>query len=183
MNDEQASQEESSAEPLFILRYNIPTTIFRIVWYCLITLIFAGVVAVPGTNMSQLWHTLAVIYVGFFFLAFTFWTVDMILFKEIHLYQDRIVKVWRLIGQRQIKLSSAKFSRVNYDWSISNRGSVNRVTISDRRTSRYWASIKGIHYDEGLADWNDVKKLNRLLESLSAKVGCGDRREPHPTGA
>jgi len=88
--------------------------------------------------------------------------IDLVLFKEIRLYQDRIVKVWELLGQREIGLTNATLTDLSSDAFRSKR-------ISNQ--TRRWLPglFNGISYDEDLPDPEDVKKLNRLLAALSGR--------------
>ena len=82
------------------------------------------------------------------------------LFREVRLYQDRIVKAWKWIGAKEIKLENASFT-------TSIPGGRNARTVCNQDTKWYLRGITGIFYHEDLADPKEVKKLNSLLAYLS----------------
>jgi hypothetical protein len=88
--------------------------------------------------------------------------MDLLLFKEIRLYRDRIVRVWKGIGERAIRLADARLSS-NF------RGGLRAKVICHQDTSWLGAIAKGVNYNEELADPKDVLNLNSLLAELSGR--------------
>jgi hypothetical protein len=111
---------------------------------------------------------------AFFGLLYLFFGVpfvtEMLLFKEIQLYRDRIVKAWRLIGTKELKLSL-----VALDSRCSPKSGVGGKYFFQRGMSPYWRALmpycyfSGITYQESFADKNEVKQLNSLLAKLSGR--------------
>jgi hypothetical protein len=86
--------------------------LFRIICYSLIFLVWlVFAVAIPfvmkygllGLAIALFFELISV------FLSFRLilGIVDLIFFKEVRLYRDRMVKIWKFIGDRQIGLAQA----------------------------------------------------------------------------
>lgn len=106
----------------------------------------------------------------FILLYFGPFLVDMLLFREIRLYRDRIDKEWRLIGSRELDLERVGLIKLCMPtWGVGGKW------FFDQRTSRYWRSFivifhsMGITYLENLADRKKARQLDLLLAELSGR--------------
>lgn len=95
---------------------------------------------------------------------------DMLLFKEIRLYRDRIVKVWKLLGSREMHLAKVGLA---YETDRLFGVGKKRFFAQGRNSVREWLlgtfHIAGISYKEHFADRGQVKQLNALLAELSGR--------------
>lgn len=164
MNPQDMPETKSYDEPLFILKYQRRKVIKRLIY-------FFPALFMAGLGTFDVRHpygfTNLVLQVGsvFFLLVFILLFIDILFFDEVRLYKDRIVKVWKLLGERrriEIELANARL-----------RGGAGLLTnvkrIFNQGTNRLLASIKGVFYDESLADPRDVRELNGLLAHLSRR--------------
>jgi hypothetical protein len=94
--------------------------------------------------------------------------IDMLLFGEKRLYKDRIVKVWKLIGARELKLAEVGLR-------CQNIMGVRKKGFFKQGRNPYWGWIPamfrltGISYSEMYADQGRVRRLNCLLAELSGR--------------
>jgi hypothetical protein len=101
--------------------------------------------------------------------------LDILLFREVRLYKDRMVKIWNYIGKREIKLADARLLSIA-DYAIGDGRfklrSYNKIMrFFDRRTNVAWSYMPcmGVFYNEMPADQDDVKKLNTLPADLTGR--------------
>lgn len=151
----------SNESPLFILKYKR----WRIVWRLIFPLSF--IIPISYMMVFDWAHTrtgleflFSIIIGGFIFFSFTFQLIDMIFFKEVRFYKDRVVKAWYLLGERSIMLQNASLDG-------SNNLIISVKKIYDKKIKVFFAPFKGIFYDETLACRKDVTAVNRLLAELS----------------
>jgi hypothetical protein len=162
MSDEPKSQISSVDEPLFVLKYRRNRVSLRILGLSIIILFFL------------MWEVVCLLFFelsfGFFFFVIFFGLTifffireihDVLSFKEIRLYKDKIVKVWKSMRTREIKLVDAIL--VTTDYRLRKRW------IRDANVKSVLLHSKGIGYCEDLPAADDVKKLNRLLAALSGR--------------
>jgi hypothetical protein len=96
--------------------------------------------------------------------------IEMLLVKEIRLYRDRIVKEWKLIGRRELKLAKARLVSKN----MPTLG-IGAKHFYEQETHPGWhwlpdAPYKpGVFYGESFADRKKVKQFNSLLAELSGR--------------
>ena len=160
---------KSSDEPLFVLNDQKRKLILYIVgglFLMLMVYFFLFVVAVSSTLDLIITKLGALLWL--FILAPIL--VDMLLFKEIRLYGDRIVKEWRLVGSRELDL--AEVGLISQSWPTWGIGA---KCFFKQGMSPFWRLLIavvhqiGITYKEHLADPTKVKKLNSLLAELSGR--------------
>jgi hypothetical protein len=154
----------SPDEPLLVLKYQRYKVVLRIVLYSVLALICGiAVFVVPATFSNRVFGVLlAIVAHGFPFMAFIFLIIDMLLFKEVRLYRDRIVRVRRSLGEREIKLARAWLMSFKYPLSSFKY-------IVDQDAKRFLDKFKEVVYDEYLADWKEVEKLNSLMADLTGR--------------
>jgi len=106
---------------------------------------------------------LFVIVVGSFGVgAAALLVIDIVLFNEVRLYSDRIVKIWKFLDPVEVRFVNARLDGIRVPVGSRRR-------IFDINTSRLMALIKGVCYDESLVDTEDVGKMNSLLADLSGR--------------
>jgi len=86
--------------------------------------------------------------------------IDIILFKEIKLYQDRIIKESYLLGEKEVELEKAYIDR----WQSVITGLSVRIYI------KKWPILKGgVYFIEGLVNAKDRKTFYSILAELSGR--------------
>jgi len=163
MNDSNQSEMKSDDELLFVVKYQSYKVFLRVVW-CTLIGILTGL-AVFATAMTEQFgfKVLFVIIVGSFGVgAAVFLVIDTILFNEVRLYSDRIVKIWKIIDPVEVRFENARLDGI---WVPVG----SRKRIFDINTSKLMAIIKGVCYDESLVETEDIGKMNSLLADLSGR--------------
>jgi hypothetical protein len=160
---------QSYGDPLFVLKYQKRKVIpMAVLWLLLFGLLGTyGLFAHIGRST---FHLIFARSFGFMCLLICGAGVaEILLFKEIRLYRDRIVKAWRLIGTRELELAKAGLGS---GMSISGYGT---KSFFEQGMSPYWLvpmaffHSMGITYHEYFADERRVKRLNDLLAELSGR--------------
>ena len=164
MNGQSKLALATQDEPLFVLKYRRSRVYVRLFIYSFFLLFFGLCALVPLEDKQGLVLPLLAKFVfGTLSLVFLFQLIDLLLFREVRLYQDRIVKAWKWIGAKEIKLENASLTS-------SIPGGRTARTICNHDTKWYLRGITGIFYHEDLADPKEVKKLNSLLVYLSGRA-------------
>ena len=134
--------------------------LMAMIYFCLF-------VVVVSSTLDFIIAKLGGLYLFFIFAPFL---ADMLLFKEIRLYRDRIVKEWRLVGSRELDLAQAGL--MSQGWSAWGIGAKCFFKQGMSPIWRFLMSVVhqiGITYKEHLADPKMVKQLNSLLAELSGR--------------
>ncbi len=162
MNCPSESKSASCDEPLFVLKYRSRKIIrrlilffipFYIIWFALF-----------HENPPLLMKVVCVLTLSIFGSMF----LDILFFREVRLYEDRMVKIWNFLGKTEVTLADARLRCTAV--AIGKAGPHNKyMCMSNRQTNLVWSSILGVTYDEMLADPDDVKKLNTLLADLTGR--------------
>jgi len=159
--------EKQTVKSLAISRGYCPLKVLqpllRVVWCTLIGILTA--LAVFATAMTEEFgfKVLFVIVVGSFGVgAAALLVIDIVLFNEVRLYSDRIVKIWKFLDPVEVRFVNARLDGIRVPVGSRRR-------IFDINTSRLMALIKGVCYDESLVDTEDVGKMNSLLADLSGR--------------
>jgi hypothetical protein len=165
MTDHFKPQVLSSDEPLFVLKYRRGHRLLRIFCFSLGTLFFSLFALTPLVVPYQL-HELIVLVLAEPFLALLLLLsilqmAHLLSFKEIRLYQDKIVQVRRCGGEIEIRLADAHFTVPS--------GGIRAKRIHDQDTKWFPGLFKGISYYEDLPQAKDALKLNLLLAALSGR--------------
>jgi hypothetical protein len=171
MNCPSESKSDSCDEPLFVLKYRREKVIKRLMLF----LVLLGLFGVGAFDVVDVAHPLRARVAGVIGLCICVPYLPELLFREVRLYKDRIVKIWIYIGEREIYLADARLL-ATADYPIG----VGRFKLGpyyktkrffDRRTNVAWSYMPcmGVFYDEMLADQDDVKKLNTLLADLTGR--------------
>jgi hypothetical protein len=160
------SSVKSNGEPLCVLTYRTHWKIFTV--FCVGFLVFFFGVSTFVLLARNTIHSLYNPVMGFFFLLFASRLIDILLFSEIRLYPDRMVKVWKLLGSKEIRLANARLRG-------GNMMGAGGKTLFNKDTNVYlgWLlrlfHLTGITYAEHFADPEAVKKLNTILADLSGR--------------
>jgi hypothetical protein len=156
-------------EPLFVLKYQKRKLVLYIVgvlvlmpmlYICLFVIVASSILDVIVGKLGAL----------LLFFMFASFLAEMLLFKEIRLYRDKIVKEWRLLGSRELGL--AEVGLISQSWATSGIGA---KCFFRKGMSPFWRWLMsfvhsiGITYKENLADQKKVKQLNSLLAELSGR--------------
>ncbi len=170
MDDYTKPETQLPDDPLFVLKYSKGRFFLR----ALCLSFFAFLFLILGYSLAHSFTTPAGFVDLFFKEAFCgillfglIWQLaELLRFKEIRLYGDRIVQVCKPTRVREIKLEKANLSTFS-------RGYISDFRIKcilDRDQYWQWQTSKGIWYNEKLADPEDVKKFNYLLAVLSGRT-------------
>lgn len=163
MNGQIISEITRPDEPLFVLKYRRPRVCVRLFIYFFVVLFFVLCAFFPLRDKDGFaLLVLAKFVFGFLSFLSLFQLIDLLLFREIRLYHDRIVKVWNWIGAKEIKLENASLT-------TSIPGGRNARTVCTHDTKWNMRGITGIFWCEDLAAPKEVKKLNSLLAHLSGR--------------
>ncbi len=166
---EASSQVESYDEPLFILKYQKRRMIVPIigVLFFMPFIIYGLFVDISLSTLQLIMGKLCASLLLVIMLPFL---VDMLLFEEVRLYRNRIVKTWKLLGERELAL--AKVGLMSQSWPTWGIGA---KCFFEQGMSPYWRWLTaifhsmGITYKEHFADRKKVKQLNSLLAELSGR--------------
>jgi len=153
-------ENNPNEEPLFVLKYRGDALVIRFVWLLIFTpLCYFMAFGPPASNFKILFAKIVMFLMG---LWCTYLFIDFSLFKEIRLYRDRIVKVNKMIGIREVKLHEAKIVGNNIMFGI-------KIFYKDGTDWFFRGQIKGVFYDDSAAKSEDCEKLNSLLAQLSGR--------------
>jgi hypothetical protein len=155
---------KSCDQPLFVLNYRRGHVFLRMLCFSLIILFILGIAFVtPITGKQALVLLLFVeIVCGLLLFSFIFQAVDLLFFREIRLYHDRVVKVWAFARRREITLENARLA------NTSTQG-IRSKSVCNQDATWLSARFKGIFYYEDLPNPEDMKKWYRLLADLSGR--------------
>jgi hypothetical protein len=152
-------------EALLIVTYNGYKHVWRIIWVGFSVWFLFSIGTNPGvtdTDQHQLVRSFGVAVIWVFFTLQVLHLTDLVLFDQIRLYRDRMVKVRRLIGNIEVDLVNARYLVVRYRY-------MSAVHVFHRDTSPWARMIKGISYAERLMPSKDVEKLHSLLAALTGR--------------
>jgi hypothetical protein len=86
--------------------------------------------------------------------------IDMIIMKDFRLYENMVVKSYRLVGDRQVYLNNAEVILTNTNWR--------KICIIPKGS--YLSRIKNrIIYDSNLGGGNSLEDFKIACESLGIK--------------
>ncbi len=155
-------QKYGDEQPLFVLTYQA----WRVAWRVFMALVIAlpvGLILVVKGGASRTGFKFLFVVIGGSFISFAaiFAIFDSLFSKEIRIYKDKIIKLWHLLGRREIDLRNARLDGKKLLL-------VSTKTISNQDT-KFFANFRGIFYDEHLAKPKDIKKLNSILAELTGR--------------
>lgn len=168
MDDKDKTDITSPDEPLFVLRYQRSRVVSRIWLVSLLAILLPGTFLVLLTTLSGFRLLLGLLVFGSL-LSVAIWSLfDLLSFKEIRLYEDRIVQVSGWAGEKEISLVNSKLAIRGGGLGLRIFTSANVVGIWNRNAD-IWFTRPVVAWDEALADRKDVKKLRSLLAHLSGR--------------
>ncbi len=168
MTDNREPQLTTYDQPLLVLKYRRGHANSTVVWFSLLVLVFVGIgvaiIAFASTLPSKQDFVLLLLcglYIGLLpSLVIAPGIFDLLSFKEIRLYQDRIVRIGIHGGEKAISLACAKLAPIlRYD----------SVVISHQDTKWFLRPFKRIRYAGGYADPKDATRLKHVLAALSGR--------------
>jgi hypothetical protein len=168
MTDQDELGIKSSDELLFVMRYRGYHVFLRAIVFAF-SLIFFGVLTVfsSGSGFGILFLPVG----GLLILLSIRSIVELLSFKEIRLYRDRIVQVRRWgIGETEVKLADASLT------SSDSRGlKTKSIFNQDMKIYRGWLARsllfwRIIVYEETLAAPEDVSEFRGLLAHLAGRT-------------
>ncbi len=154
-------QVTSNDQPIFVLRYRRCAIILH--WFLCLLLIpamFYGIFLDPISKpiIEEVIRRMARAFVFIVSIDLLF---NLLFFKEVRLYSDRISKVWHLFGSRDIPLRDAMLKGRNF-YARPRR-------IYDLRKNPFLRFLSGIFYREDMASKTDYRKMTSLLAELSGR--------------
>jgi len=168
VDDQMTAETKPHEEPLFVLQYQEYKTILPRIGITLVALLF-GFAALAAPSRGNVDLIIKFFAAACFLLVGTL-ALDALLFREIRLYEDRIVRIWELIGATEIKLAEAKVViRCVGALGLSSKS----IVHSGSNVHWGWLAdafrFTAIHYHEHFAHPDDVRKMNSLLAELSGR--------------
>jgi hypothetical protein len=160
MSDGEKTDTMSNSEPLFVLKYRVGS-VAAFVTACLVLASIFGIAlfAMPLDRSSLVRFFLEELAFGFVFLVILSALIGLLLFDEIRLYSDRIVKARRFLRDTEVHLADAKY-----------RVDGNAVAMLSRNAVKLGPLFQGVVYSCGLVNPEDHKKMISLLARLSGRT-------------
>jgi uncharacterized membrane protein YuzA (DUF378 family) len=154
----------SSDQPLLVLRYRGHQRILRIVLYsfCILIFGFGLIVTFFESGTFVLTRLIYGVFAALLGLGGIYALIEILLFKEIRLYNDRMAKEWHLIGTAEIGLKNATYNGRDYSF-------MGVRCLRNPNTRQYLNNFKIILFDQYMLAPKDLKELNRLLAKLSGR--------------
>jgi hypothetical protein len=160
---------KSYDDPLVVLKYQKRKVIPMVV-LVLISLIPLGLYCLFAHVPRSTFDLIFARSIGFLLLLVQgAFIIEIILFKEVRLYRDAIVKIWKLLGTKELELSKAGLGS---GMSIAHFGT---KYFFKQGMRTYWLfpmaffHSMGITYLEYFADERKVKQMNILLAELTGR--------------
>lgn len=162
MNNENIISMTPGDKPLFILRYSPLRIAWRLFWpYLPILPLLSYIVfwASYDCFVKTIFCKLGsfVLIAGGLYLIY-----DMIAMKGIYLYEDRVVKRYRMKNEIVVALEFANYT------AMSNLF-LGGMWLFYENTPLMFRSFKGVWFDEKLASRRDVIKFRELLSKISGR--------------
>lgn len=157
------TETEAGDKPLFALRYRPYKLGLRFLVLMILGPLFGiGLFADfpgPSSLLSELFRRL-VFGLGFGLAVYQF--VDLLLFREIRLYKNRIVKLRALCRPIEVKLENARLGGLKFLLAGGRR-------VVSRDAGIISRNFGGLWWEENLVDPEQVKQFNMLLAKLSGR--------------
>lgn len=173
MSKEKEVEKEHSDHndmPIFVLRYRSGATLLQLIvfmWGAVLgyLMCFANP---PDMNVpKEIFLRLGGAWV---LLGSIFGVIDLIFFKEISLYKDRIVKKWHILGSKEILLRKAKLRGHNYLVRMRKICNAKKGILGLFALLFYSEDfITGISYIEQMATKNDAQTMTRFMAQVTGR--------------
>lgn len=167
MTDQGELGMKSHDEPLFVLRYRRHHVLLRTIFFAFGFIFFGGFTLFPSRSVFDLIFKPAF---GFLSLLSARGLIELLSFREISLYNDRIVQI-RKFGIPETELKFANATLISSDTRVVGRKS---IFDKDVKASRSWLLRtflfwRIVVYEETLAKPEDVRRFNSLLAYVSGR--------------
>ncbi|MEW6352265.1 MAG: hypothetical protein AB1646_24710 [Thermodesulfobacteriota bacterium] len=177
LNDRKESSLQTTEAPLFVLKYRRwPRAKLACYPLPFIYAIGIQIAAVPTESQWGLVEILLRLVSSYGVVLLIAVSGEMVLFREIRVYRNRIVKAWIGLGEREVAWAHAslygygiKESAIRLRWVCDGRIKIHPILNPGLGTS-FLPPFRGVLYDEGLADRDDATRLNALLAELSGRT-------------
>lgn len=164
MADRNDAETAPHDEPLLVLRYRRGKVAATGIIICIVALlfgIFAWALPMDWSSGSGLSRSLfPKVFLGSLVLLGLYDLAETLCSREIRLYNDRIVKTRRLMGNVEVQLAHARFS--------FNPRTATSICVQD--TKGIWPPWRKIICHEQLVGVEDAKKLVYMLARLSGRT-------------
>lgn len=172
MADRDCADTAPHDEPLLVLRYRRGKVVLWGIIICFAALLFglfAWAIPMDWSSVSGLLRSLfPKLFFGFLFLLEMYGLAETLCSKEIRLYNERIVKTRRGMGNVEVQLAHARFQFIP-DTETS-------ICLQD--TKGIWPPWRRIICQEHLVGVEDAKKLVYMLARLSGRTTMEFRAGP-----
>ena len=162
MSEEKERHSVYNDVQLFVLRFRIFSRILWLILYMWTTFmgyVIAFGIPTTGNVLKDIFMRLGGILV-LFIGGYSF--CDLLFFKDIRLFQDKIVKEWYLFGSRKILLKEAMLK------VIRGRGATWR-NICNINTNFFLRRVAGITYLQEMATRDDAKIMNKFMAEVTGR--------------
>lgn len=157
-------------EPLFVLRYRRGNVFATTLLFSVVTIPLSFAIFITSlANFPEVMSLIGMAISALLILASIFRVLGDLFFKEIRLYKDRIVRVSKLIGAKEIKLVNADLLVDGRDVDVKRSTPVSKICIFEKATIPWPAQFRGIVYDDRFVNWEDGKRFKCLLAELSGR--------------
>jgi hypothetical protein len=167
MTDYHEPQVTICDQPFLVLKYVRRHVVSSIVWFAVGILLFSGIgvglieLEEIGTAKQNILLMILGLLVGILPCMMIYYIVDLLSFKEIRLYQNRIVRVGRHGGEKAIPLIHAMLRLIlPYYHTVVMCHQDARLVLRDFKAIRYYGD---------LADPKDAIRLKYVLAALSGR--------------
>jgi hypothetical protein len=161
--DSSNAETKPKDEPLFVLRYESYKLGLRFAVLGILGLCFGMVFFCYPLRASSILKGLFLRVSGGLLLGLvTYQFIDLLLFQEIRLYKNRMVKVRALCRPIQVELANARLAGLTFVLASGRR-------LVSKDAGIIFRNFGGLWWDENLADPDQLKQLNTLLAKLSSR--------------
>ncbi len=155
--------DEDEGKPILTMEYITGKVFWRLLFPNLLVFIISYEMIFNGyleiDNMSKIKTLFGYIFFGLMMLAVLFMSLEILLMKNIKLYQDKIEKEWLFFGTKQLLFQNARIRGIQ-TWFISNKAF---LYINKPR----WYMFKCCSYDENLISEKDKEEAIKILADIS----------------
>jgi len=164
MEQEKVQIINKEEKPILTMKYMTGKVFWRLLFpYAFIMLLFSGTFILIFEriviNECNIKDCFGVLFFGLIMIIIIFSSLEILLMKNIKLYQDKIEKEWLFFGTKQLPFSNARI-RGMQTWFISNK---TFLYINKPR----WYMFKCCSYDENLISEKDKEEAIKIVANIS----------------
>jgi hypothetical protein len=165
MSDNTELKTEPHDEPLCVLRYR-GSRKFLLTIFSFFGSIFFGIFALAPIG-GPIFYPVKTLLFGFMTILVVLRLIQLNYFKEIRLYNEKIVQVWRggttevFLANAGLKCAQTRLGNIKIIFDQEAK-----IYSGIRFPFFFW---KTVFYEEPWADPEDVRKINQLLADLSGR--------------